>query len=190
MTSSLHDNNVHQLNALPRKMYHVSTTDHGKKVTFEPRLCNADSVETQRTCVAPTLAGCFSAIRWFDVWSDEKPHVYLYEAVEPEKAIPCSEKVPDRHITDEHWFTESAKFRLIGVVYGNSQLYQQLQLAAMESWCEFMDRCPTQDLGAQQKEFDLAVDIFESVSWGQDNMPSKDTTSLFDNYQLNLQALG
>ena len=162
------------------KMYHVSTTPHGRRVKFEPKTYeHVESIEIPHVCVAPSVAGCLSAIKWFDVWDpDSIKDIYIYEALKPDEAIPCNNQVPDRHITDEHWFMSSAEFKLVGVIYTQSPLYKKLQIISCDAWAGYMDRVPCMDMEAQQKEFDLVTDLLLECEWGKDNMPEKQLADL------------
>lgn len=156
-------------------MFHISMQNHGPTVTFSPRKCSLDSIETPRICVAPTLAGCLSAIKWMDVWSDEKPPIHVYQAVTDEAPTPCSDAVPDRSVTDEHWYLQPTLFVLVNIIEPDSVLYQKLEFAAVESWSGYMDRIPCACARSQRNEAQLVSAIFDEAVWGEDNIASAAT---------------
>lgn len=166
-------------------MLHISNTDHGQEITFLPKTYSADSITIPRICVAPTLAGCLSAIKWIDIWSDDHKPIFIYQADTQELPTPCNEDVPDRSITNEHWYLSPTRFTLVHIIEPNSILHKRLVRAVIDSWAEMMDREPCSCAKSQTAEFALFTNIISSTNWGVDNVAGDNASKLFfDHIQI------
>lgn len=105
-------------------MFHVSRKFHGFTWTPTPRvpprtMINEDQ-STPRVCVSPTVTQCLLAIDGINSLEhsaiiNQHSHWYIYQTDHPPVKVK-PHQVPDVELTNEHWITETAQFKLIGEV--------------------------------------------------------------------------
>ena len=105
-------------------MFHVSRKFHGFTWTPTPRvphrtMTNEDQ-STPRVCVSPTVSQCLLAIDGINSLEhsaiiNQHSHWYIYQTDHPPVKVK-PHQVPDVELTNEHWITETAQFKLIGEV--------------------------------------------------------------------------
>lgn len=99
-----------------RLWYHCTQDDHGDQWTAErrpPRIMGSNEPPTPRLCVAPTLAGCFTA----SLFCRHGRSVQVYQTASPRSGIkPGRNLVNDCWLTREHWLVPPVQMVKVRVI--------------------------------------------------------------------------
>lgn len=94
--------------------YHITQKDFGYKVKFKPRIpvnASEDEPNIPRTCVAPTVEGCFAALGNVIL----PGIIYVYK-VQGNPVVFNPKGVPDFKITGEKWLQEIVLFKKVDTI--------------------------------------------------------------------------